>query len=117
VKFRKPKKITHRISSVTNGFVQAILPVMIPTTEEENAVLQQLGMTRETMECVYCGGDPTDWDHLRPLVKGRRPTNNLTDFHNLVPACGPCNQSKGGQDWKSWMQGAAQGAPTSRGGQ
>jgi len=45
----------------------------------------------------------TDWDHLRPLVRNRRPTGFISEIKNLVPSCGPCNQSKGAADWKAWM--------------
>jgi hypothetical protein len=114
LRHRKPLKITQRISSVTNGFVQAILPVTPPSFEQEAAVFQALGQTADAAECVYCGNRATDWDHLRPLVAQRRPTGNLTDYRNLVPACGPCNQSKGGQPWHDWMTGRARGSPSAR---
>src|SRR4029079_1963460 len=32
----------------------------------------------------------------------------------LVPSCAPCNQSKGGRDWKAWVLGKAKGSPTTR---
>jgi hypothetical protein len=57
----------------------------------------------------------TDWDHLRPLVRNRRPTGFIGEIKNLVPSCGPCNQSKGAADWKAWMTGKARGSPTTRG--
>ncbi|HEX8225415.1 MAG TPA: HNH endonuclease [Allosphingosinicella sp.] len=65
--------------------------------------------------CVYCGAHATDWDHLRPLVCGKRPTGYCNDVRNLVPACGPCNQSKSGQDWEQWISGTSTGSPKSRG--
>lgn len=114
MKHRKPLKITHRISSVTNGFVQAVIPWVEPTDNERSEALSVLGMS-EKIRCVYCGGAASDWDHLRPLVKGKRPTGYISDYKNLVPACGPCNQSKGASDWRSWMAGAARGSPRSRG--
>jgi hypothetical protein len=64
---------------------------------------------------VYCGAKTTDLDHLRPLVQNKRPTGYVHEIGNLVPACGPCNQSKGGQDWRQWMQGNARGSPTTKG--
>jgi len=57
----------------------------------------------------------TDWDHLRPLVRNRRPTGFISEIKNLVPSCGLCNQSKGAADWKAWMTGKARGSPTTRG--
>jgi hypothetical protein len=115
VKFKKTLKITSRTSSVTNGFVQAIIPCIEPRNEEMIEALAVLGMTPDNVSCVYCGASATDWDHLRPLVKAKRPTGYATDIRNLVPACGPCNQSKGGQDWRTWMLGYAKGSPRVRG--
>lgn len=115
MKFKKTLKITSRTSSVTNGFVQAIIPCGEPRNEEMIGALSVLGMTPDDVHCVYCGAGATDWDHLRPLVKAKRPTGYATDIRNLVPSCGPCNQSKGGQDWRAWMLGHAKGSPRSRG--
>jgi len=112
---RKPKKITNRISSVTNGFVQAIIPISIPTVAETAEALAILGMTPNTMSCVYCGTSVTDWDHLQPLVRGKRPSGYLHEARNLVPSCGPCNQSKSGAHWRKWMLGKARGSPKTRG--
>ena len=114
MKHRRPLKITSRISSVTNGFVQAILPDAAPSLDEQNSLLTALEMTPETIECVYCGNKATDWDHLRPIVSAKRPTGFLTDYRNLVPSCGPCNQSKSGQAWDVWMAGRAKNSPSSR---
>lgn len=115
MKFRKPLKITQRVSSVTNSFVQAIIPWIEPTQAELDEALEVLGMTYDTIVCAYCGGAASDWDHLRPLVKGKRPTGYISEAKNLVPACGRCNQSKGGQDWRVWIEGRATGSPKQRG--
>jgi HNH endonuclease len=71
-------------------------------------------MTVDSITCAYCGARTTDWDHLRPLVKNKRPTGYITEIRNLVPACGPCNQSKSGNDWNAWMESAAPGSPKTR---
>lgn len=114
MKLRKLLKITSRSSSITNSFVQAIIPSVEPTKEQVDEALAVLGMTVETIHCIYCGARSTDWDHLRPLVKGRRPTGYINEIKNLVPSCGPCNQSKSGADWRSWMHGSAKGSPRVR---
>ena len=100
---------------MTNGFVQAIIPSIEPAPELVDEALAVLGMTRGAVTCVYCGATATDWDHLRPLVQAKRPTGYCTDIRNLVPACGPCNQSKSGQDWRTWIKGNAKGSPATRG--
>jgi hypothetical protein len=114
MKFRKLLKITSRTSSITNSFVQAILPSYPPTADQRCEALGVLGMSEDNITCVYCGAGATDWDHLRPLVRKKQPTGYINEIRNLVPSCGPCNQSKSGRDWKNWMLGAAIGSPTTR---
>ena len=66
-----------------------------------------LGMDESSFCCSYCGDTASEWDHFRPLVKDRKPTGYISEIHNLVPACGKCNQSKGNKEWKTWMLSAA----------
>jgi len=115
MKFRKPLKITSRTSSITNAFVQSIVPSIEPTKDEVDRALAILGMSRDEIVCAYCGATASDWDHLRPLVKDKRPTGYIDELANKVPACGKCNQSKSGQDWRGWMLGDARNSPKSRG--
>lgn len=50
--------------------------------------------------CAYCGiNKATTWDHLVPRTKG-----GLTVEGNLVPACIPCNSSKGDSEVLNWLQ-------------
>lgn len=84
MKFRKTLKITSRTSSVTNGFVQAIIPCLEPTDAERTEAFLVLGIDSGNPTCVYCGSPATDWDHLRPLVKGKRPTGYFTGIQNLA---------------------------------
>jgi hypothetical protein len=72
-------------------------------------------MTPEEICCVYCGDPHTEWDHLRPIIRDKEPTGYITEIANLVPACGKCNQSKGGYNWRDWMLGSAPRSPKSRG--
>jgi hypothetical protein len=110
-----PMKISGRSSSITNAFINSIIPVILPTAEEVKQALDLLGMTPETFQCAYCGGIATEWDHLRPLVKNKKPTGYISEICNLVPSCGKCNQSKGNKDWKSWMLSGAELSPSARG--
>lgn len=112
---RKTLKITSRTSSITNSFVQAIIPTIHPTDDERRDALAALGMSPAATECIYCGGAHTDWDHLFPLVRSRRPTGYINEIRNLVPSCAPCNQSKSGRDWREWILSRATGSPTTRG--
>ena len=110
-----PMKITGRSSSITNAFINSIIPVVPPCAEEVQQALKILGMTHENFQCAYCGGVASEWDHLRPLVKDKKPTGYISEIHNLVPSCGKCNQSKGNKEWKTWMLSTARLSPTARG--
>ena len=107
-------RITGRSSSITNSFVNGIVPIIQPTEAEVDEALAVLGMTDKVV-CAYCGDAATEWDHLRPLVEAQRPTGFIHEIHNLVPACGKCNQSKGNKTWRSWMLGGARLSPATRG--
>jgi 5-methylcytosine-specific restriction endonuclease McrA len=107
--------VTGRSSSITNAFVNAIIPVIEPTEEEELEALEILGMRPDSIRCAYCGDACTEWDHLRPLIRDQKPTGYVTEIANLVPACGKCNQSKGKAHWKDWMLGKARLSPKTRG--
>jgi hypothetical protein len=104
-----------RKSSITNAFVNSVIPVIAPTTEEIEQALSLLGMLPEDVRCTYCGDKASEWDHLRPLVLKHRPTGFISEIGNLVPSCGKCNQSKGNKDWRTWMLSAAKQSPTGRG--
>lgn len=115
--FKMPNavKITGRSSSITNSFVNGVIPVIQPTEQEILKALSILEMDTENVCCAYCGDPMTEWDHFRPLVIGKQPTGYITEIHNLVPACSKCNQSKGNSNWKTWMKGLAEQSPATRG--
>lgn len=114
-KMPTPMKITGRSSSITNAFINSIIPVVLPTNEQVKEALNILGMDCDKFECSYCGSSASEWDHLRPLVVNKKPTGYISEIHNLVPACGKCNQSKGNKLWSSWMVSEAKLSPRSRG--
>ncbi len=115
--FRLPsfQTMVSRKSSITNAFVNSVIPVITPTIEEIDQALAILGVDPADCRCVYCGDKSSEWDHLRPLVVQRRPTGFVTEIANLVPACGKCNQSKGNKPWRDWMMSKAKLSPTGRG--
>ena len=110
-----PMKIKGRTSSITNAFVNSIIPSIYPTDEEIVEALGILGMNPSSVKCAYCGDASTEWDHLRPIVRNKQPTGYISEIGNLVPACGKCNQSKGNKDWRVWMVSAAPLSPKSKG--
>jgi hypothetical protein len=107
--------ITGRSSTIRNVFVAAIVPMIRPSADEIRQVLEILELDPVHLCCSYCGDDATEWEHLRPLVKEGRPTGFPSSIRNLVPACGKYNQSKGKNDWKTWMLGTAKLCPGRRG--
>jgi HNH endonuclease len=57
----------------------------------------------EPLQCVYCGSsDVTRWDHLIAVR-----THGETVLGNMVPACGPCDDSKARTAFEEWMLGEA----------
>jgi HNH endonuclease len=108
-------RIDGRTSSITAAFFQAITPIILPSDAEVEEVIAVLGMALGRCFCAYCGDPRTEWDHFRPIVKGRQPTGYITEIANLVPACGKCNQSKGNKNWKDWIMGGAARSPKQRG--
>lgn len=113
-KMPKPVKIIGKTSTITNSFVNGIIPVIYPTEQEIADALKTLGMTEDTVCCAYCGDKYTEWDHFHPLVENKKPTGYVSEIHNLVPACGKCNQSKGNSKWRDWMFGNAKLSPKNR---
>ena len=109
-----PVRIMGRSSSITNSFVNGVIPVIAPSAAEIRAALEVLGMV-DVVVCAYCGDASTEWDHLRPLVVAKRPTGYISEIQNLVPACGKCNQSKGNKRWDTWMLSSARLSPATRG--
>lgn len=104
-----------RSSSITNAFINAIIPVVPPIETDELEALRILGMTPDNIRCAYCGDQETEWDHLRPIISNQEPTGYITELANLVPSCGKCNQSKGKSHWRSWTEGTAPRSPMTRG--
>lgn len=110
-----PIKITGRSSSITNAFINSIIPIFHPTESQVKEALTILGMTPKSFQCSYCGAPASEWDHLRPLVLKKKPTGYISEIHNLVPSCGKCNQSKGNKEWRLWMVSDAKLSPKSKG--
>src|SRR5467141_2592011 len=110
-----PMSVTGRSSSITNAFINAIIPVIEPTEEEELEALEVLQIDPKDIRCAYCGDKATEWDHLRPIITNQEPTGYITEIANLVPSCGKCNQSKGKSNWRTWMTGPARLSPRMRG--
>ncbi len=114
-KMPNPVKIMGRSSSITNSFVNGIIPCVYPTHAEIKDALDVLDIKETDLRCAYCGAPATEWDHFHPLIVDKKATGYISEIHNLVPACGKCNESKGNSDWEKWMRGKAKLSPASRG--
>ncbi|WP_312470312.1 HNH endonuclease [Neobacillus sp.] len=114
--FQMPKQvnISARSSSITNSFVNGIIPYIYPTEMEVKEALGILELDADDLRCAYCGDKSTEWDHLRSIVKNKKPTGYISDIYNLVPACGKCNQSKGNKLWNEWIVSEAVLSPKIR---
>ena len=108
-------KIAGRSSVITHAFASGVIPSIMPTEDEVLKALEVLGMSEGDVVCAYCGDPATEWDHLNAIIKDKRPTGYFTEIHNLVPACGKCNQSKRNQPWREWIAGPARLSPKTRG--
>jgi hypothetical protein len=121
LKFPKETKITGRSSTLRGSFVKAIIPILGMNHPEFNDNDYKFGLTilshtEGGVKCAYCGDkEATDLDHFRAVVKNKFVSRFITDIYNLVPACGTCNQSKSGSDWKDWIIGIAPKNPKNRG--
>ena len=109
-----PVSVLGRSSSITNSFINGIIPNRYPTEEDVAEALTVLQLNPDDLRCAYSGDKATEWDHLRPLISGQEPTGYISEIQNLVPVCGKCNQSKGNSHWRSWMEGNAKLCPRVR---
>ncbi len=116
--FKMPRasltKLTRLESVLNNAFACAVLPADTPSDAELRETLQTLGMDPTSVRCVYCGDAWTEWDHFRPIIEKGKPTGYFSHIGNLAPCCGPCNQSKGGKNWRKWITSKARLSPQSR---
>ncbi|WP_127507582.1 HNH endonuclease [Paenibacillus humicus] len=111
----KPVNVSGKSSSITNSFVNGIIPCIVPSESDVKECLDILGLDPLNLKCSYCGDNYTEWDHFRPLIIDKKPTGYISDIYNLVPLCGKCNQSKGNKPWKTWILSNAKLAPKARG--
>ena len=112
---RTTRTIRSRETSVTNAFVQSVLPDPKPNAQDERAVLEFFGQSADRRFCVYCGAHGGTWDHLYAFVKNKRPSGYINSAWNRVPACGDCNSSKGAKHWREFLQSSSKRSPQARG--
>src|SRR5205807_7895246 len=103
LKYPRHMTIRGRASIVYHVFALALSDVTRPSPDEMVAALEALGQDPYNPRCVYCGSPATGWDHLNPIVHDHNWTGWPSTIGNLVPACGPCNQSKAGKRWRDFV--------------
>ena len=114
--FKMPKQvgIAGRTSTITNAFVNTIIPYIEPNEEELIKCLEILELDKDDLRCVYCNEKSSEWDHLRPIVENKKPSGYISNIYNLVPSCGKCNQSKGNKNWLNWIESDAPHSPKNK---
>jgi 5-methylcytosine-specific restriction endonuclease McrA len=101
----KPYRLLNRSSTVSNAFAQALAPADDYDEARLETAFRGLGLVDDgVLLCVYCSQPASSVDHLNSLVKDRKFTGWGHVFGNLVPACGDCNQSKGGRPWREFAR-------------
>jgi len=101
----KPYRLLNRSSTVSNAFAQALAPADDYDEARLEAAFRGLGLVGDgVLLCAYCSRPATSVDHLNPLVNEKKFTGWGHVFGNLVPACGDCNQSKGGKPWRDFAR-------------
>jgi hypothetical protein len=54
--------------------------------------------------CCYCGDElPASKVHGDHLIPTNKTDLGLDAWGNIVPACGPCNSTKHGKDWRDFI--------------
>ena len=101
----KPYKMASRSSTISNAFAQALAPSDSFNAEQLEKAFRELGLYDENgnLLCTYCSAKSSSVDHLNPLVYQSKFTGWGHVFGNLVPACGSCNQKKGGKPWRDFV--------------
>lgn len=78
---------------------------------ESNYVVGNQLHAKFAVRCAYCGcelGDRWHADHFEPVIRladergAEQPANHT--ISNMMPACAPCNISKGRQTLEGWRQ-------------
>jgi len=101
----KPYRLLNRSSTVSNAFAQALAPADDYDEARLETAFRRLGLVGDgVLFCVYCSRPANSVDHLNPLVSDKKFTGWGHVFGNLVPACGDCNQSKGGRPWRDFAR-------------
>jgi 5-methylcytosine-specific restriction endonuclease McrA len=101
----KPYRLLSRSSTVSNAFAQALAPADNFDEAKLETAFRGLGLVGDgVLLCAYCSRTANSVDHLNPLVKDKKFTGWGHVFGNLVPACGDCNQSKGGRPWRDFAR-------------
>lgn len=98
-------RLLNRSSTVSNAFAQALAPADDYDEARLETAFRGLGLVGDgVLLCAYCSRPANSVDHLNPLVNNKKFTGWGHVFGNLVPACGDCNQSKGGRPWRDFAR-------------
>jgi 5-methylcytosine-specific restriction endonuclease McrA len=72
----------------------------VETFTQDDLVIYWITHGINPRQCFYCAAPYEHTDHVVPLFRGGNHERS-----NLVPACGPCNDSKGYKLLSEWREG------------
>jgi 5-methylcytosine-specific restriction endonuclease McrA len=102
-RYLKPYKMKQRASTISHAFASALAPHDDFDEREVIKALRQLGQDPGNLKCVYCSRKAATWDHLMSIVKNSEFRGYGHQIGNLVPACRPCNEAKGGKNFRDYL--------------
>ena len=89
-------------TGINNVFASAVLPRIKQEWVDWLALFD--ADNEDDLTCVYCGKKAELLDHLNATIDNKEPSGCFAEVGNLVPACRPCNESRGSKAWESWMR-------------
>lgn len=105
---RPYKILERRKTTINHAFAAAIAPYDEFDDERIRRAVEILGQdVNEPLICVYCGRPARTWDHVFGTVKDSRFSGHGHRIGNLLPACKPCNSSKGNKIWQDFLMQVA----------
>lgn len=89
---------------ITHPVIEGILMARGKTGKKELLTTQWKAqrkrvLARDNHQCVYCGNDATQVDHIIPRVDG-----GTHDLENLVACCARCNGMKGSRSQEAFLR-------------
>ena len=103
------RHLSSRISSLRYDAARDCTPATKLTKEQKTLRATLLHLDKI---CEYCRvNQATTKDHFYSVIVDGYPSTYCNDLWNIVPCCKECNSSKGGKNWRVWLEGSSKGNP------